>query len=116
MNEAKAKKALHDLAQASADLASMCDRDVTDFAAPWHAVGRNAHALEHESLHDHESDIGALLAAVASLFSHHPGGFMEAYVSRASYDEQVEANAKFDALKELVAAAAGDLRDALAET
>ena len=116
MKEPKVRDALHELAEACGELASVCEREVTDFAATWRTVATNARVIEcqPEPLQAND-EIASLLAAVASLFSHHPGGFAEAYVVRASFDEQLAENAKFDALKDRVAAAAGALRKAFAE-
>lgn len=116
MNEARAREALHDLAEASSELASVCERDAPDFAATWRTVAANASVVERqfEPLQV-KSELASLLAVVASLFSHHPGAFTEAYIVRASLDEQLAENAKFEALKDRVAAAAGALRKALDE-
>ena len=116
MNDAKVREALHELAEASSELASVCERDVTDFAATWRTIATNARVIECQPEPIQATgEIASLLAAVAALFSHHPGGFAEAYVARASFDEQLAENAKFDALKDRVAAAAGELRKAIAD-
>jgi len=116
VKEPKVRDALHELAEACGELASVCEREVTDFAATWRTVATNARVVESQPEPLQANDeIASLLAAVASLFSHHPGGFAEAYVVRASFDEQLAENAKFDALKDRVAAAAGALRKAFAE-
>ena len=116
MNEKRVREALHDLAEASSELAFVCERDVTDFAATWRTVAANARILERqpEPLQG-QGDVTSLLAAVASLFSRNPGSFAEAYVVRAAFNEQLEENAKFEALKRRVSAAAGALREAFAD-
>lgn len=117
MNESKARAALQRLAEAAGELATVCDRDVTEFARTWHAIANNARVLERETaLPQVRGDIESLLDSIASLFGYHPGAFTEAYIARSDFNEQVAENAKFDALKDRVSEAAGALRDALTES
>lgn len=94
----------------------MCEREVPDFAGTWHAIASNAQAFAREpALLASRADVAALLASIVSLFGYHPGGFMEPYIVRPNFDEQVAENAKFDSLKERVSAVAGALKQALPE-
>lgn len=116
MNEPNARKALSELASVTAELAAVCDREVPDFAATWHAIASNAQALAREpALLAARADVAALLSSIVSLFGYHPGGFTEAYIVRPNFDEQAAENARFDSLKERVSAAAGALKQALLE-
>jgi len=113
VNEPNAHKALNQLADAAAELATVCDREVPDFAATWHTIASNAQVLGREqALLPVQADVAQLISAIVLLFGYHSGSFAEAYVVRANFDEQLAENVKFDALKQRVSAAAGALKQA----
>jgi hypothetical protein len=116
MNESKVRTELHKLVSTASELAAVCDREVPEFARQWHAVARNARALESEAdLSLVRGDLESLVDTVERLFGYHPDAFTERYIVRANLDEQEAENAKFDALKDSVLAAARAVGEALPE-
>jgi hypothetical protein len=115
MNIEKLKRALHDLASSSSDLADVCEReDLPGFAPFWRSVSSEASAVLSSGRFE-KAPLDHLIRDVVSAFSYQPGGFMEMYIVRSDPDEQERANAAFERIRDAVRAAAGDVKEATEE-
>lgn len=112
MNEQRVRQALTDLSHAARQLASLCDRDLPEYASVWHRVASNAGALQQERTRE---DLDAFVSGALSLFAYHPGSFSEAYIKRSDITEQATANEHFEELKDRVSKFLVELRSAAAE-
>lgn len=105
-------EAFRNLATAAQEVAEICDQDIREFAGVWHGVVNNIRVLENAESLDLE-DVKSLLSSIKWLFSHHPGSFLEAYIPRSDFNEQVRENKRFDNVKDRVYYAAADVKDIL---
>lgn len=112
MTEPRLKEVLHVLAEATRDLAKICDRDIKTFAASWHRIANNARVLEASESVDPE-DVKSLLGAIKGLFGHYPNSFMDAFIVRTDPNEDLRENEHFDSLKKRVGSAAAEIRNVM---
>jgi len=112
MNVQRVRRALNDLCHAAAQLASVCDRELPEYASVWHRIASNAGALQQENTRE---DLDAFVNGALSMFAYHPGSFSEAYVKRSDLTEQTTANEHFEDLKAQVSKVLVELRSAAAE-
>ena len=112
MIEPKLAEVFRSLSQAALEIAEVCDRDITEFAGVWHGIARNARVLQVSKSLDLE-DVKSFLGSIRWLFGYRPGSFVETYIPRDDFDEQVLENKRFNALKERVYNAAADVQDML---
>lgn len=115
MNIEKLKRALHELASATSDLAGVCEReDMPGFGPFWRSVSSEASAVLASGDFDRVA-LEHLVRDVVSTFSYQPGGFMEQYIVRRDPGEQERENVIFDGIRDRVRGAAADVKEAVEE-
>lgn len=115
MNIEKLKRALHELAGATSDLAGVCEReDMPGFGPFWRSASSEVSAVLASGDFDRVA-LEHLVRDVVSTFSYQPGGFMEQYIVRSDPGEQERENAIFDGIRDRVRAAAADAKEAVEE-
>jgi hypothetical protein len=114
MNIDKLKRALHELASATSDLADVCEREDVPGFAFWRSISSEASAVLASGDFDRVA-LEHLVRDVVSTFSYQPGGFMEQYIVRSDPGEQERENVIFERIRDRVRAAAADVKEAVEE-